>query len=153
MAFDVKAFRTAQFTPRIGEVKVPELASFFGDDPPVWKVRNLTAAEVARVGTVGDDAKTAQAMLAAITSKDSKEIADAVKGLLGLDGELKPEHRRHLLMIELATVEPAGLSHQDIVRLGEVAAHSFNMIIAKINELYGKGAEPGKLPASTKTKK
>lgn len=153
MGFDVKAFEKVKVEHRTEDVKVPELKDFFGEgEDPVWTVRNLTAAEIAKVELTGQNTEKMRAILEGITSDKPKEIADAIKGLAGVSDDLEPEFRKHLTRLEIASVNPK-INRQVAVKLAEVSSTAFYRIIASIKDLSGKGAVMGKLQASTKTQK
>jgi len=153
MGFDLKAFEKTDFTRRIGEVEAPALKAFFGEDEkPIFTFRNLDSNELAIIGAENNNVKISEGLLNAISAKSTADIAKEVKTLLGFDGELQPEYRRKLSMVELASVEPK-LTRQMARKIAEHYSHVFTQFIDKINELYGKGSEMGKLQASTKTPK
>ena len=153
MPFDLKAFDKTQFNQRTADVPVPELKDFFGDDEaPVWKVRYLTAPEIAKVEMSGQTAEKMLAVIEGITSDKPKDIADAVKGIVGIADDLDPEFRKHLTRLEVGSVEPK-IIRQTAVKLANVSPTAFYRIIAKIKELSGQGAEMGKLQASGNAKK
>jgi len=150
MTFDLKAFDKTEFNVRTAEVKVPELKDFFdADEKPVWVVRNLTAPELAKAEMSVQNANKLRAVIDGITSDKPKDIADAVKGILGGGDDLEPEFRKQLTKVELASVEPK-ITRQIAVKLADVSPNAFYRIVAKINDLSGKGAEMGKLQTSSK---
>jgi len=153
MAFDLKAFEKTKFDQRTADVPVPELKEFFGpDDKPVWTVRNLTAAEIAKVEMSAANIDRMKAILEGIVSDKPQEIADSIKNLMGVSSELEPVYRKHLTKLELASVDPK-ITRQIAVKLADVSTVAFYRIISKIDELSGKGAIMGKLAASTKATK
>ena len=153
MGFDLKAFDKAKFEPRTAEVPVPELKEFFGaDEPAVWVVRNLTGPEMAKCELADKAADRLKAVIEGITSDKPKEIADAVKDLVGGGDEMEPEFRKQLAKAVAGSMEPT-ITKQQAVKLANVSPSAFYRIVAKINELSGKGAELGKHKASTETKK
>lgn len=153
MGFDLKAFEKVEFTARVEEIKVPELAVFFGDgEPAVWKVRNLTAPELAKAEMSAKTEERLKKVLEGMLSTSAKDQAEAVKIAIGISEELEPEFIKQLTKLVLASVEPK-ITRQVAVKLANVSPNTFYALIAKINELSGKGAEMGKLQASTKIKK
>jgi len=153
MSFDLKAFDKARFEPRTADVSVPELKEFFGEgDEPIWTVRNMTGPEMAKSEMAGREADRLKAVIEGITSNNTKDIADAVKGLVGGGDDMEPEFRKQLAKIVVASVDPK-ITKQQAVKLADVSPSAFYRIVAKINDLSGKGAELGKLKASTETKK
>lgn len=153
MGFDLKAFEKTKFESRTADVPVPELKEFFDEgEPAVWTVRNLTAAELAKVEMSGQNVEKMKAILEGIVSDKPKDIADAIKELAGVSSDLEPEFRKHLTRLELASVNPK-ITRDIAVKLATVSSSAFYRLIAQIKELSGKGAVMGKLPASTKTKK
>ncbi|MGB5217111.1 MAG: hypothetical protein WBN66_02315 [Smithella sp.] len=153
MAFDLKAFEKAEFKERVAEVSVPDLACFFGDgEPAVWKVRNLTAPELAKAEMSAKTEERLKKVMEGMLSTSAKDQAEAAKIAIGISDELEPEFIKQLTKLVLASVEPK-ITRQIAVKLANVAPNTFYTLVAKINELSGKGADLGKLPASTKTKK
>ncbi len=153
MAFDAKAFEKAEFKERIAEVPVPDLACFFDDgEVAVWKVRNMTAPELAKVEMSAKTEERLKKVLEGMLSTSAKDQAEAVKIAIGISDELEPEFIKQLTKLVLASVEPK-ITRQIAVKLANISPNTFYALIAKINELSGKGAEMGKLQASTKTKK
>lgn len=153
MTFDLKAFEKAEFKERIAEVAVPDLACFFSEgEPALWKVRNLTAPELAKAEMSAKTEERLKKVLEGMLSTSAKDQAEAVKIAIGISDEPEPEFIKQLTKLVLASVEPK-ITRQIAVKLANVSPNTFYTLVAKINELSGKGAEPGKLQASTKTKK
>lgn len=153
MGFDLKAFDKAKFEPRTAEVPVPELKDFFGEnEKPIWIVRNLTGPEMAKCELADKAADRLKAVIEGITSDKPKEIAAAVNDLVGGGDDVEPEFRKQLAKAVVGSVEPA-ITKQQAVKLANVSPSAFYRIVAKINELSGKGAELGKLKASTEAKR
>jgi len=148
--FNKKDFMRTKFSSRENEVKVPSLAPFFGDAAPVWRVRGLTGAELARVGEAAETARNMQAIIAGLVSGEATEITEAVRCHLGLSDDVPQGLTRRLEMLILGSVEPE-VDREVAVKIAEKYPIEFNMITGEIVRLTGLGSQPGKLPGSGAT--
>ena len=150
---DIQKFLNASFSAREAEISVPELKDFFPKgEKPVWKVRGLNAAEVARSREATDKAEQMKALVAAMAGDGDK--AKAIRDSLGLsDSEVPGDISRRIEMLSAGSVSPAlGSEKRDVaVRLAEAFPITFYTITNKIQELTGQGAELGKPKRSGRT--
>jgi len=148
---DLQKFLQAQFSVREATVKVPPaLKDYFGDK---WRVRALTAAELARANEVSQRTDSIKALVSAMAGNGDK--AAAIRESLGLaDEEVPADISRRIEMIAAGSVEPKlGFEHRDVaVRLAETFPTFFYELSNSILNLTGSGAEPGKPKRSTRTK-
>ena len=151
---DLDKFLNAALAPRTAEVEVPELAGalFAEGEKPVWVVRGLTAAELARSNMAAERADGLRALVLAMAGQGDK--AAEMKRALGLnDDEVPPDVSRRIELLTAGSVTPAlGLERRDVaVKLGEAFPTVFYKLTNKILELTGEGAELGKPKRSGKT--
>lgn len=143
---DLAKFMNASLAPREAEVPVPELADFFGkDEQPIWKVRGLTAAEVARSREASDRSEKIKSLVEAMAGDGDK--AAAIRENLGLSGDEVPEDvSRRIEMLCCGSISPAlDDEHRDVaVQLAAAFPIKFYEITNAIQELTGQGAELGK---------
>lgn len=148
MSFDAKTFMKTSFQAREEPVPVPELKAFFGGDKPEWIVRGLTGVEYGRAVDAKSRYKDLYAIVEKLMSGRSKEMANAVKGLVGGDASdptTDTVHRIETLI--LGSVNPTA-DLELALKICEVAPHTFYALTNKISALTGKGKIPGKLPGS-----
>lgn len=92
MSFDANAFKNAPWVHRTQDVPVPELASFFAsDERPVWRVRNLTAPELARANNATSHLRRGAALAEALEADDTRGIIAATRELIGRGAARDPE--------------------------------------------------------------
>jgi len=143
---DLQKFINANFANREASVAVPALAEFFPDGcDPVWTVRGLTAAEMARANEAISSHAAIKKVVEAIAAGADK--AKTVMDTLGLTGDEVPaDISRRIEMLAAGSVWPAlGADHRDVaVRLAESFPVVFFELTNKILELTGQGAEVGK---------
>jgi len=148
---DLQKFLNAQFRAREAAIKLPpDLQSFFGE---TWKVRGLTAAELARSREASERSESLKALVSAMAGAGDK--AEAIKTSMGLsDEEVPADISRRIEMLAAGSVEPKlGSENRDVaVKLAETHATTFYELTNRILELTGGGSEPGKPRRSTKTK-
>ena len=152
MAFDLKAFERIDVKRRTEEVPVPELVELFGEDKPVFIVQNLDAPEIMKVEVSAQSNDRMIELVKGLFSKVEKEKINAIQELAGIPADLDPSYIKCLTRIELGLVTPK-LDRQAIIKIGKASNEVFYRINQKIKDLSGKGAELGKLQASTKIKK
>lgn len=140
MAFDSNKFLKTKFRDRTLDVPVPELKKFFSaDEKPVWTVRGLTAEEIARANDEVSQNKDVAAIVSALASSISKEKAEAVKDLVGINKDRLPgDVVKRISHLMSGSVSPE-CSREMAVKLGENQAVVFFNLTNKILELSGKG--------------
>lgn len=147
--FNVTKFQQASFTAREASVKVPGLKDFFEEGAePVFKVRGLTGSELAAANEAKERNRNLVALAEALVSGGESEKAEAIKGMLGLGGNVPDDIARRISMIVSASVEPV-IDHETAVKLSESFPVEFYALTNKILELTGEGAELGKRKRST----
>ena len=153
MAFDLKKFQKAKFEPRTETVKVASLASFFGDDDPVFTVRGLTGEELAKVNAAQSKAKSLNALVEALAGQDQHEKVKAIRDGMGLsENDIPEDLARRIEMMIHGCVDPA-LDAQAAAKVFRVAPVDGYAISNTITALSGKGMILGNSPASGKTPK
>ena len=141
--FDVNSFMKADFKPRMAEVPVPALRQFFPPDEegnvlPVWKVRGLTGAEIAKTNEVASRNEKLTAVIDAFGEISKKDMTDSLKESLGLGSETPADLSKRLEQVVLGSVEPV-ITLETAVKLATVMPIEFYAISNKILELTGKG--------------
>jgi len=150
MAFDKAGFLKAGFVPRTADVPVPELAEYFPDGEPVWRVRGLTGHEIAAVNQRVDTGDRVRQIIAGLVSGSGKEQRDAAAKLAGHDGQTPVDIARRLEYLRLGSVEPS--VDEDLAsRLCQFFGVAFFGLTNKILELSGRGHVPGKQRPSGET--
>lgn len=141
MSFDVNAFKNAPWVHRTQDVPVPELASFFAsDERPVWRVRNLTAPELARANNATSHLRRGAALAEALEADDTRGIIAATRELIGRGAARDPEIPRRLEMLTAASVEPACDLDLALV-LCEHHCKTFYALTNAIFELSSQGSD------------
>jgi hypothetical protein len=147
---DLQKFLNASLTMREATIPVPKLAEFFGDEKPEWKVRGLTAAELARAN---DASKAASNLNSLVEALASGEKADALRKLAGVPGKDVPMDvsRRIQALVEGSVSPKLDEESRDVaVRLAETFPNVFYELTNQIFTLTGEGAEVGKRKPSGK---
>jgi hypothetical protein len=140
MSFDKKIFMKTKFEPRVEPVPVPDLKEFFaaGEDP-VWSVRGLTGHELGQVNEAKERNENIGAILEAIVSESSKEKAEAVKALIGLNDKTPGDIVQRIAMLKIGSVEPE-CDEELAVRLCTHFPGVFVPLTNKIRNLTGQGS-------------
>lgn len=151
---DIQKFLNAALAPREQAVPVPELAAWFApDEPAVWVVRGLTAAELARANEAAQGGlDNLRAMVAALAGEGDKALA--IRRAMGLSADDVPgDVSRRIEMLSAGSVAPAlGADNRDVaVKLAESFPTVFYQLTNTVINLTGQGAEPGKPPHSGQT--
>lgn len=144
---DLQRFLQAALQPRQASIDVPLLAPWFGDAEPVWVVRGLTAAELARAEEAArGHLENVRAMIDALTG-DAADKAAAFRRGLGLsETDVPADISRRIEMLAAGSVQPVlGAANRDVaVKLAEAFPGVFYALTNAIINLTGQGSEPGK---------
>ena len=151
MSEALQKFLQATMQPREATVKVspPEACEWFGK---AWKVRGLTAAELARAREAGERGEALKSLVQAMAGDGDK--AKAIRDAMGLSDEQIPaDISRRIEMLTHGSVEPKlGADLREVaVKVAESYPTLFYELTNRILELTGSGAEPGKRKRSTRT--
>jgi len=146
MPFDAKAFMQARLTARTRAVGVPTLRRWFGqDDRPIWKVRGLTANELAKVNDAERRNKREAALLDALSDGTRAEIVKEIQHALGRSDDTMPDLARRLEMLIAGSVEPV-CSEDMAVKIAEKFPVQFYELTNIILDLTGQGSDVSKKP-------
>ena len=149
--FKANAFEQANFEERTEEVEVLVMKGFFPKgEKPLFKVRGLTADEVARTNKATDNSKVAESMIKALATMDQEGMVEALKSKLGYGEEVDAEVERRIELIIYGTVEPK-LPRELVVKMGNVFPTAFYLLSNKITDLTGMGQVTGKPKPSGET--
>ncbi|MDR5867302.1 hypothetical protein [Halomonas koreensis] len=162
MEFDISKFTGATFTPREEDVQVPGLKAFFTGEPekddkgnpkpPVWRVRGLKGAELAKANEAVEMNRNRSAIAEALASGKDQKITEALRELIGNGEKVPDDTAKRIEMLTLGSVSPE-CSGQLAVKLAEAFPIEFTQLTNKIMQLTGLGGEPGKPKRSSgKTK-
>ena len=147
MAFNADAFGSATLAPRTKDVSVPELADWFADgDAPVFRVRGLTADELAQAKDAHANNLRRQGLLEALERAEPGKIAEETKAIIGATA--KDKHAQVAMrqeMVRWGLVEPE-LSEEVIAKLARHYALALYRLSDAINDLTGQGSEAAKKP-------
>jgi len=143
--FDKQGFLNSKFRPREGVVDVPDMAAFFPDDCKelVWKVRGITADELAQCTEAADKMKNIASIVDSISGGSSSEKATAIKSVLGIDSEMNPDTVKRLEILVRGSVD-IDVDLQFAVKISEVFPIEFFELTNVIMRLTGLGQELGK---------
>ena len=150
--FDTRAFMKQIYTPREGEVSVPALKDYFSEgQKPLWKVRGLTADEVARCNEAGERNTKVEAIVEALTASNKSDVADGVKQLLGVGSDVHREVAIRLEQCVFGSIDPI-IELNIAVKMATVFPMEFYAITNKILKLTGLGQVAGESQPSGKEK-
>ena len=153
MPFNADKFLSAKLNAREEDVPVPDLKAWFdAKETPVWRVRGLTGAEMARVLEAVSRNKNRAAIAEGLMSDDDRKQIEALRAMLGVGDNVPDDIAKRLEQLVLGSVEPK-CDQQLAVRLCESFAIEFYQLTNKITALTGMGYELGKPKHSTKTTK
>ena len=145
MAFDNKAFSSAKLEQRVGEMKCPELASWFSNgDEPVIKFRGLTGEEFYSIREAVQRRHDYQAIASRLASGSCKAIADAISELYG---EVPDEYVRRVELIIRGCVDPS-FDRETALKLFKYFPNRAHAVADEIWRLTGEGATVGELKGS-----
>lgn len=155
MKFDPKEFMKVKFVPGTGEVKVPDMASYFtglkDKEIPVWKVRGLDGVEYGQCELAAERNKKISAGLDGLVGGTSKAIIAGVKEAVGLSGDVPQHIAKRIALLVAGSVEPE-VDQETAVRINKAFPIETIQITNKIVELTGHGHVPGKPKVSGKGK-
>ncbi len=149
--FDLQRFRTEcrSLAPRQARVPVPELAGWFPDgSEPVWVVRGLVGSEIALANDAASRTRLFAATVDALASAAHSDQADALKRMMGADGEPPEDLAKRFDHLTFGSVEPT-IAREDAVWLFATYPVVAYQLTNKILELTGLGPDLGKLQRST----
>jgi hypothetical protein len=148
MPFDSKEFIKTKFEPRQERVPVPDLKDFFSeDDEPVWIVKGLTGHELGRSNEVAERNKNLQAVVEGLFSAATKEKAQAVREMIGIDKNTPDDIAKRFEMLVLGSVDPV-CDEELAIKICTCFPIEFYQITNRITHLTGQGHTPGKAPPS-----
>lgn len=148
--FDTRAFMKQSFIPREGEVSVSALKDFFPDGKdPVWKVRGLTADEIARCDEAGERNKMVEAIAEALAAANKADITDGIKKMLGVSSDVHAEVAKRMQQMVSGSIDPE-IPLDVAVKIATVAPIEFYAITNEILQLTGLGQVAGKSQPSGK---
>lgn len=153
-SFDVNWFNSAKLELRTKEVEIPkELEGALrkkGD--AVWVVRQLEDSDIVRADDETDKMGLVPKIIeAAVSSKDSTKL-DAVKEILGIQEDTPQGTRKKAHYISCASIDPE-IDRAGAAKLLRGFPVFANKLVNEILALTGMGAELGKQPRSTETRK
>jgi hypothetical protein len=143
--FNADSFASAQLVLRTEAVPVPDLAQWFSDGTPVWKVRGLEANELAKIDQAERRNEAVEALAEALSDGTAAQITESVREVLGRTAGIESVYARQIEILVLGSVEPP-CSHAIAAKLGEAFPVVFKTLVNSILSLTGQGAESPKKP-------
>lgn len=145
MPFSKKSFDKLKFVPRTRDIPVPGLNDFFDGDytaekPPVWVVRNLLGDELAQTN---EAAEVVGGVGKVIDALAHGEKTTAIKEILGMGDDIKPDLAKRICALRIGSVEPE-IDQQQAVKLFTHRPTQAYELTNAIFVLSGLGSAPGK---------
>jgi len=138
---DIEKFRTTSFKNRVAKIAVPELKNFFPEgEEPVWEVRGVSGHEYGQIQERLNNKTFTVEFMKGISDATGQKAADAVKRMLGFDGETPNDLIRRFDMLFVASINPV-IERRDGILLCDAFPTVFYKITNKILELTGKGKD------------
>ncbi len=146
--FDLDAFRKAKLSTREEDVPLPGLAAagFSGEAPDpetgkappvVFRVRGLTAEELAKARTEADNSKLLISVSERLVGSESEKV-QAILDALGMGSATPASLRLKICHVTHGVVEPA-LTQQDVVKLADGYPVEFGILAERIYDLTVQG--------------
>jgi hypothetical protein len=144
MPFDATSFINTKFEPRTKDIPVPDLKKWFPKkEKPVWKIRVLTGAELGQAEQAAENKELSEKIYESLLTKNSKDVADRVKELVGQTAEKPASTAKRLYHIHYASIDPV-CPFELAVKLCDNYPVLFYAISNAILVLSGQGNLPGK---------
>lgn len=139
--FNANKFEATAFSPRIGEIKVPALSTFFGEgEDPVWKVRGVTGEEFAKANEAVDRSKNLSALVSVLErSTGLEEKTEAIREALGLGDKVTGDLAKRMELFVAGSVDPEATIGLAVKMAGSFPVE-FWLITNEITKLTGLGA-------------
>jgi len=152
MSFDWGRFESSRITHREADVPVPELATFFADGvPAVWRIRGLTAREIAEANAAGERVKAITELVRKASGGDAREKADAALEMMGFESGTPSDLARRYVILGHGSVFPETTRRQAL-RLARYYPVTLYELTNRILGLTGEGPEiEGESSASGQT--
>ncbi|VVT02747.1 conserved hypothetical protein [Marinobacter salarius] len=146
--FDLANFRKAKFQERVEDVPLSGLTAagfggYEGDGdeakpvPVVFRVRGLTAEELAKASQEADKSKLLVKTLEKLAGSEAEKIQGMMEAL-GISEDSPPDLAKKLAHVEMAVIAPK-LKRQDVVRIAEAYPTDFLELSNQIYDLTGQG--------------
>jgi hypothetical protein len=132
--FDLNAFRQAEFKPRETEIEFSALADFGG----TFKVRGLTATEIAQADEAAQKGKLLSDLVEELAGSAGKKKAAALLEGVGVSDDVPALLAKRYEHVCMGVVEPK-MDLADVVKLGDAFPIEFSQLANKILELTGQG--------------
>jgi hypothetical protein len=143
MPFNLKQFNKTEYQLRTADVKIttPALMSFFSEgDDPVWKVRGLTAAELALAEESILSKQTVFDVIKEAVKLNNSDKITELGNLLGNTTDLPKAVKKRIEHLVLGSIDPV-IDTREAVILQQNFPVEFMELSNKILELTGQGAE------------
>ena len=138
--FDINKFMNSTLVPRTAEVEVEELLSWFPEgEKAIWKVRGLTATEMAKAQEAATKSQNIIAVVEAISGTNNTEKVTALKELLGTDDDVPIELAKRMEHLVCGVIAPK-IELDLAVKLAQNYPIVFMTLAQKILTLTGLGA-------------
>lgn len=141
VGFNQSAFMSQSFSTRTSVVKIEALKDWFDADvEPEFKVRGLTANELAIANDALARNLRASAMVTALDSGNNRELTNELRKSLGFTNDVRGEVAKRMEMLKMGCVEPE-LPLEVCVKIAENFPIEFYQLTNEITTLTGKGSE------------
>lgn len=141
MGFNAQKYTGADFHPRTDVVHVFQLKDFFDDgEVPEWKVRGLTANELAIAKDAQDKIRNASALTEVLLTGTKSEKVRELQQSLGYSDDVHSDIARRMEMLTMGSVTPE-CSLELAVILAKNHPETFYSLTNQILILTGQGAE------------
>lgn len=142
--FDIQAFLSADLSPREEEVSVEGLQQFFPEgEAPLWKIRGLTASEIAKATDAGMRNKNFDSILTAISATSKNEKVKEFRKAFGVSDDVPAEIVKRIEHLVFGSVSPE-VDQQIAVKLANAFPIEFYDLTNRITRLSGMGMEIAK---------
>lgn len=141
MGFDANQYLNTQLEPRTADIDVPALAAYFAEgDEPKWRVRGLSANEMARSKDAQDKQRNGAALITALQGGNKTEKVRELQSALGYSDDTHADIARRMELLAAGSVDPE-CPLELAVRLAEKHPVTFYKLTNSILDLSAMGAE------------
>ena len=105
--FDVEKFTNTKFVPRIREIPLPGLKSFFPEDEkPIFIVRCLEGEELARIRDYVQEYFNISKLVESLIAGNQQEKINAIRETYGISEKVPGDYARRLKLLQVGCIDP-----------------------------------------------
>jgi hypothetical protein len=163
MTFEINKFMSDKYQAPTRDIKIrnKNLKAYFSNGSDVWKVRGLTAKELARTRAAAEKYQNRQDIITAITSGQKTERTKAWAEFLSIASETPEDFAKRVETLLIGSIDPELENKKTrvseiefVLKFSQYFPVEFYDITNQIYELTGiGGVVPGKSRPSGKTEK